>query len=170
VAAHASDVAPVLITLGAQVEIASAAARRTIPVEEFFVGDGIHNNVLQPGEIVARVLVPAASRGMRAGYQKLRPRQAIDFPMLSVAFAARANGVCEAAKLVVSAIAAKPRTVNGVDAAVKGKPLDAAAADAIAELAKKQCQPLINVPYDQEYRREMVPVYVRRAVLEAVGS
>jgi 4-hydroxybenzoyl-CoA reductase subunit beta len=169
VAAHSSDVAPVLITLGAEVEIASSTGRRTIPVEEFFVGDGIHNNVLQPGEIVARVFVPARSRGMRAGYQKLRPRQAIDFPMLSVAFAARANGVCESAKLVVSAIAAKPRTVTGVDAVVKGKPLDAAAADAIAELARKQCQPLINVPYDQEYRREMVPVYVRRAVMEAAS-
>jgi 4-hydroxybenzoyl-CoA reductase subunit beta len=83
VAAHSSDVAPVLITLGAEVEIASSTARRTIPVEEFFVGDGITTTCSSPGEIVARVFVPAASRGMRAGYQKLRPRQAIDFPMLS---------------------------------------------------------------------------------------
>ncbi len=173
VAAHSSDVAPVLITLAAEVEISGAAGTRVIPVEEFFVPDGIHNNVLQPGEVVTRISIPAASRGLSAGYQKLRPRQAIDFPMLSVAFAARvagSPGACEEARLVVSAIAAKPRTVNGVLDAVRGRPLDAAAAAAIAELARKQCQPLINVPYDQEYRREMVPVFVRRAVLEAAAS
>src|SRR5439155_18648911 len=111
---------------------------------------------------------PAVSRGMQAGYQKLRPREGIDFPMLSVAFAARMNGAtCERARLVVSAIAAKPRVISGVDAAVAGKPLDGDAGRALGELAYKQCHPLINVPYDQEYRCELVRWYVRRAVEEA---
>jgi 4-hydroxybenzoyl-CoA reductase subunit beta len=171
VAAHSSDVAPVLVTLEAEVEIAGAGGIRTVPVEEFFVADGIHNNVLQPGELVTRISVPARSRGLAAGYQKLRPRGAIDFPMLSVAFAARMNGAgCAGARLVVSAIAAKPRTISGVDPIVSGKPLDADTAQALGAAAHKQCHPLINVPYDQEYRREMVPVYVRRAVLEAAGG
>jgi len=170
VAAHASDVAPVLISLGAEVEIANRAGRRVIPVADFFVADGIHNNVLEPGDLVTRISVPAAARGMRAGYQKLRPRAAIDFPMLSVAFAARlGNGVCEDARLVVSSIAAKPRTISGVEAIVRGKPLDETVAQALAAAAHQQCHPLINVAYDQEYRREMVPVYVRRAVREAAG-
>ena len=170
VAAHSSDVAPVLITLGAHVEVASAAGRRTLPVEEFFVGDGIHNNVLEPGQMVTRLFLPAAARGLRAGYQKLRPRLAIDFPMLSVAFAARGRDVCESARLVVSAIAARPRSISGVDEAVRGRPLGPDTADALAEIARRQCQPLINVPYDQDYRREMVPVFVRRAVLEAAET
>src|SRR5439155_27284845 len=124
-------------------------------------------NVLGPGDVVTRITIPAGARGMRAGYQKLRPREAIDFPMLSVAFAARVTGgVCEQARLVVSAIAAKPRVISGVEAALKGKPPDEAAARALGELAYRQCHPLINVPYDQDYRREMVPVYVRRAVAE----
>jgi len=171
VAAHASDVAPVLISLGALVEIANHAGRRVIPVGEFFVADGIHNNVLEPGDLVTRISVPAAARGMRAGYQKLRPRAAIDFPMLSVAFAARVgNGGCEEARLVVSSIAAKPRTISGVEAIVRGKPLDEAVAQALGAAAFRQCHPLINIAYDQEYRREMVPVYVRRAVREAAGA
>ena len=170
VAAHSSDVAPMLIALGAEIEIAGPGGRRTLPLDEFFVADGIHNNVLGPAEVVTRVTVPARSIGMRAGYQKLRPREAIDFPMLSVAFAARvANGVCEDARLVVSAIAAKPRVIGGVGAAVAGKPLDTALAQSLGDMAYKQCHPLINVPYDAAYRREMVPVFVRRAVLEAAG-
>ena len=171
VAAHSSDVAPALIALEAEVEIAGPRGRRTLAVEEFFVGDGVHNNVLAPGELVTRVFVPARSRGLAAGYQKLRPRAAIDFPMLSVAFAARLEGgVCRQARLVVSAIAARPRSISGVEAMVRDRPLDASLADALAELAQRQCHPLINVAYDAEYRREMVPVYVRRAVREAAGE
>ena len=170
VAAHSSDVAPVLISLGAEVEIAGGSGRRTLTAEDFFVPDGVHNNVLAPGDVVTRVFVPAASRGLKAGYQKLRPREAIDFPMLSVAFAARVNGACQGARLVVSAIAAKPRTITGVDDAVRGKPLSEDTAAALADLAHRQCHPIINVPYDHEYRRRMVPVFVRRAVLEASRS
>ena len=171
VAAHSSDVAPVLIALDATVEIAGRGGRRMIAVDEFFVGDGVHNNVLKPGEIVTRVIVPAASRGLRAGYQKLRPRAAIDFPMLSVAFTARIEqGVCTAARLVVSALAAKPRVVGGLDALVGGKPLDDAAIASVAEAARKQCRPQTNVPYDADWRHEMVPVFVKRAIREAMGS
>src|SRR5439155_20281130 len=67
VAAHSSDVAPVLISLEGEVEIASARGRRQIPVEDFFVADGVHNNVLTPGEVVTRIFVPARSRELKTG-------------------------------------------------------------------------------------------------------
>ena len=178
VAAHSSDVAPVLISLAAEVEIATPprpgrgpGGRRRIAVDEFFVPDGVHNNVLEPGDLVTGVFVPAGSRGLACGYQKLRPRAAIDFPMLSVAFAARRTGVvCEDACLVVSAIAARPRVVAGVAELARGRALDDEVAEAIAQAAWKQCHPLISVAYDADYRREMVPVYVRRAIREARGE
>jgi len=171
VAAHSSDVAPVLIALGASLEITGRGGVRELSVDDFFVGDGVHNNVLSPGEVVTRVMLPAESRGLRAGYQKLRPRAAIDFPMLSVAFSARMReGGCERVRLVVSAIAAKPRVIGGVEALAAGRPLDAGLAEALAQAADRQCRPLINVAYDQDYRQEMVPVFVRRAVQEAAGG
>src|SRR5262249_53561514 len=115
--------------------------------------------------------LPAAARGMRCGYQKLRPRAAIHFPMLSVAFAARvADGVCEGAGLVVSAIAARPRVISGVAALVRGKPLDEALPEGLARGGHEQCHPLIHVPYDQDCRGEVVPVFVRRAVREAFAE
>ena len=167
VAAHSSDVAPVLITLGAEVEIASAAGRRTVAVDDFFVGDGVHNNVLKPGELVVRVRVPAASRGLACGYLKLRPRRSIDFPMLSVAFAtALEGGLCRGPRLCVSAIAAKPKSV-GLEAVLEGRPLDDERIVEVAKLAHKQCHPLINVPYDQAWRQAMVPVFVKRTLVQA---
>ena len=91
--------------------------------------------------------------------------------MLSVAFAARLGSAgCEWARLVVSALAAKPRIISGVNAILHDLALDEKAYEAVAEAAYKQCHPLINVPYDHEYRREMVPVYVRRALREALGA
>jgi 4-hydroxybenzoyl-CoA reductase subunit beta len=159
----------VLITLGARVTIAGAAGRRMIAVDEFFVADGVHNNVLAPGELVTEVVVPAESRGLRGGYQKLRPRGAIDFPMLSVAFAARTtDGTCQDARLVVSALAARPRSIGGLEPLVLGRALDAGAIDAVAQQAYKQCRPQTNVPYDADWRHEMVPVFVRRALHEAM--
>jgi 4-hydroxybenzoyl-CoA reductase subunit beta len=170
VAAHSSDVAPVLVALGATVDIASAAGRRTVSVDDFFVGDGVHNNVLVPGELVTGVTVPAAARGRAQAYRKLRPRRAIDFPMLSVAFAARvAGGRVEDPRLVVSAIAARPKVVGGLDALLAGRTPDAAAVAAVAEAAHRQCHPLINIPYDAEWRREMVRVWVGRTLAGALG-
>jgi len=91
--------------------------------------------------------------------------------MLSIAFAARLeHGTCAGARLVVSAIAAKPRTITGAGELARGRPLDAALADDLGRLAHKQCHPLISVPYDADYRRAMVPVFVRRAVLDAGAS
>jgi len=168
VAAHSSDLGPVLIVLGAEVEIAGPRGRRTLAVDEFFVPDGIHNNVLAPDEMVIRVAIPARARGLRTGYQKLRPRGAIDFPMLSVAFAARVNGVCEEARLVVSALAAKPKVIGGLEKLVRGRPLDDAAIEAVAGAASQQCRPQTNVPYDQDYRHAMVPVFVKRAIRDAL--
>ena len=171
VAAHSSDVSPMLIALGAEMEIAGVAGRRTLPVEEFFVGDGIHNNVLKPGEMVTRVRVPASSRGARQAYGKLRPRGAIDFPMLSVAVAGRAEGgIVTSLRIVVSALGARPRTLGGLDALVAGRPADESLFEAVAAAAHKQCKPLTNVPYDDAWRHDMVPVFVKRALREAFAG
>jgi 4-hydroxybenzoyl-CoA reductase subunit beta len=171
VAAHSSDVAPVLIALDASVEIANREGRRRVTVDEFFVPDGVHNNVLKPGDLVTRITIPAAARGLRSGYQKLRPRAAIDFPMLSVAFVARLDGArCTHARLIVSALAARPRMVNGLEALVSGHVLDDERIDAIAGAAYRQCRPQTSVPYDPDYRHEMVPVFVKRAIREALEA
>ncbi len=170
VAAHSSDVAPMLIALGASVEIASRAGRRTIPVEEFFVGDGIHNNVLATDELVTGITVPAAARGLKVGYQKLRPRGAIDFPMLSVSFAARMDGAtCADARLVVSALAARPKRVL-LEKLLVGRIPDDDSIAVVAQTAYKQCLPQTSIPYDPDYRHQMVPVFVKRAIREALGA
>jgi len=171
VAAHSSDVAPVLIALGAEVEIANPAGRRWLDVDAFFVGDGLHNNVLVPGELVTRVRVPAEARAWRSAYRKLRPRGAIDFPMLSVAVASRREaGRLAELRVVVGALGAKPKGLGGLEPLVAAHGAGEALVEAVAAVAKQQCRPLTNVAYDDDWRHQMVPVYVRRALREALAA
>jgi 4-hydroxybenzoyl-CoA reductase subunit beta len=171
VAAHSSDVAPTLIAFGAEVEIAGPDGLKRVACEDFFVGDGVHNNILKADELVTRVTLPAASRGQRSAYRKLRPRGAIDFPMLSVAVVARGEpSRIESLCIVVSALGAKPRLLGGLEALAAGQPASEATFAAIAAAAAKQCRPLINVAYDDDWRHAMVPVLVKRALADAFGT
>ena len=175
VAAASNDTAPALMTLGAELELARAGGTRTLAIDDLWLADGIYNKRLEPGEILARVRVPAAPAGHRGAYGKLRDRASIDFPLLGVA--ARVDledGVVARADLVVTALAAAPKRVAKAAAVLVGlregsDELEAAIDDA-ADLAHKQCKPLSNIPGDADYRREMVPVYVRRTLRAALAG
>lgn len=171
VAAHSADTPPVLITVGAVVDLASAAGTRTVTVDEFFVANGEWNTVRRPGELLVRIRIPLPGPGVRTAYRKVRQRASVDFPLLSIAAAADVapDQTARSMSLVVSALGARPRVVTGLDRLVAGRRL-LDAADAVAAQAFKQCHPLENLIVDPDWRRAMVPIYVRRAIEELAGS
>jgi 4-hydroxybenzoyl-CoA reductase subunit beta len=166
VAAHSADTPPVLMTLGAVADLASADGTRSVPVTDFFLADGQWNTVRSRDEIVSRIRIPLPEPGTRMAYRKVRQRNSIDFPLLSIAAAARTTpeGAVASLSLVVSALGARPRVVSGLDR-LAGAPL-AEIVEAAAQQAYKQCHPLENIIVDPDWRRAMVPVYVRRALEE----
>jgi 4-hydroxybenzoyl-CoA reductase subunit beta len=166
VAAHSADTPPVLMTVDAVVELVGPAGPRELPITDFFVADGIANTRREPGEILTRVRVPLPEPGVRTAYAKLRQRRAVDFPLLTVAVAARfePDGAVRWIRGVVTALGARPRELTGWDDLARSKPLDDQAVDVLAERAHRQCHPLENITVDPEWRRAMVPVYVRRAL------
>jgi CO/xanthine dehydrogenase FAD-binding subunit len=166
VAAHSADTPPVLMTVDAVVTLRSARGARQIPVRDFYLADGIANTRLEPGELVTDVRVPLDDSRRRTGYAKLRLRQAIDFPLLTVAVAARLDDAGRVSGLrgVVSALGSRPREISGWGEIAEGRPLDDGVVDALAERAFQQCHPLENLIVDAAWRRAMVPVYVRRAL------
>ncbi|HEX7119285.1 MAG TPA: FAD binding domain-containing protein [Longimicrobiales bacterium] len=171
VAAHSADTPPVLITLGAVAELASADGVREVPIAEFFVADGVWNSVRRPDEIVTRIRVPLPPPGRRASFHKLRQRNSIDFPLLNVAAAAELDGdIVRDLRIVVSALGSRPRVLSGVDRIAAGERLTDAVVEAVAERAFQQCHPLDNIIVDPNWRRAMVPVYVRRALNELRGG
>src|SRR5688572_5316660 len=164
VAAASNDSAPALMTLDAMLVIEGAAGESQVPIDWFWLADGIYNKRLQPGQILTAVRIPPTPSGHRGAYGKLRERGSIDFPMLGVA--ARLDlqdGAVARADLVVTALAAQPKRLERAEDALLGsRPGSASfdeAVEAAAALAYKQCKPLPNIPGDAEWRREMVPVY-----------
>ena len=165
VAAHSADTPPVLMTLGATVDLVSPRGSRSVPVDQFFVADGIRNQARQPDEIVLGVRMPIPAATTRTAFQKVRQRNSIDFPLLNIAVAADFDGAAmREMRMVVSALGSRPRAVSGLEKIVPGQPLSPDVIDAIAERAFQQCHPLENIIVDPDWRRAMVPVYVRRAL------
>jgi 4-hydroxybenzoyl-CoA reductase subunit beta len=168
VAAASNDSAPALIALDAEIRILGKGGERRVPARDFYTADGIQNTVLEPGEIVVRVAVPIVA-GRRSAFEKLRKRGAIDFPLLSVAarIDAQASELV-AADVVVSALGARPRRVRAAAKVGPGTARDKVAAT-LAQAAFAECKPLTNLDDEAEWRREMVPVLVDKAVRRALG-
>jgi 4-hydroxybenzoyl-CoA reductase subunit beta len=166
VAAHSADTPPVLMTLGAAVDLTGPDGERTVELGEFFRADGIWNTQRHPHEIVMRIRLPLPSNGFRAAYAKLRQRNAIDFPLLTVAVAAQMDESrrVESIQGVVTALGSRPRAISGWTDMASGEVLDDDLVVALAERAHQQCHPLENIIVDVDWRRAMVPVYVRRAL------
>jgi 4-hydroxybenzoyl-CoA reductase subunit beta len=166
VAAHSADTPPVLMTLDAVVTLVGPEGQREVPVRDFFVADGIVNSCRTPDEILTEVRIPLASGERKQAYAKLRYRKSIDFPLLTVAVAAHleGDGTVRSIEGVVTALGSRPRVLSGWGDVALGRTLDDDLLDELAQRAHKQCHPLENMIVDAEWRRAMVPVYVRRAL------
>jgi 4-hydroxybenzoyl-CoA reductase subunit beta len=183
VAAHSADTPPVLMSVGAVAQLRSGAGEREIPADDFFVPDGIWNSRREPGEVVVGIRIPpeGAVSGTGNGdgqaadlpplrrvttYAKLRQRKSVDFPLLTVAAALwlDAEERIRALRGVVTGLGARPRVLTGWDEIAVGERLQDEVIEALAERAHQQCRPLENMIVDPEWRRAMVPVYVRRAL------
>jgi 4-hydroxybenzoyl-CoA reductase subunit beta len=166
VAAQSSDSVPVLISLSATARLFSARGERTVPVESLFQRDGVMHLTLEPDEILTHIELRPPWPGLETAYRKLRVRKAIDYPALSLAVAlSRApDGAVERIEVVGSALMATPRRVSGLDKIAVGKQLTDEVCDAVAQRCYKQLVPLSNILVDPDWRREMVPVFVKRAL------
>jgi 4-hydroxybenzoyl-CoA reductase subunit beta len=175
-AAFSGDVAPALIVLGSQAEIASPTGGRTIPLIDMYQDDGKAHLRLEPDEMLVAVRIPAAPsarNGWHAGYAKSRVRSAIDFPLAGIAAALRVDGANVAElRIALTGTNAMPILLTGTEA-FAGAPLDDAALDRLAALPSKQMQPMTSTFTPPGYRRRVVAnltrSLVRRLYGEAVG-
>jgi len=168
VAAASNDTAPVLLALDATVRTVSPRGPRTLPLREFYLADGTHNTVLEPDELLTEVRVPAAAARKRQAFAKLRTRAAIDFPSLNLAVAIELDGkAVRSVSLAVGALAARPALIKGLDD-LQGRPADARLAEELGRRAFKQCKPLTNIGVDPDWRRDILPILVRRTTLRCL--
>jgi len=170
-AAFSSDTPPALLCLGAQLEMAGPDGIRRVPLSEFYVNDGIVRLHLAPNEIVTRVFLPASAKGWKGSYQKLRIRGSIDYPLAGVAVVLKMHhGSVDEVRMAITAVNPAPHLVKGVEDLVAGTNLSDEAATQAGELAARTAKPLTTSALTPEYRREMVKVFAKRALLDAARN
>ena len=168
-AVNSSDLAPVMVAIGAEFALAGPKGERVIPAARFYRNDGINYLTKQPDEILTEVRLPAPN-GWSAVYKKLRRRGAFDFPVLGVAAWVKWDGSKVAdARIVLGAVASLPQEVPEAAKAIIGTSLDNDAIRAAAEAAYRPSKPMDNTDFDLSWRKQMTFEYVK-GVLEEIRA
>ena len=173
-ATFSGDLAPALLTLGAEVDIASTAGKRTIPLEKLYIGfarqdvpvteaqgDGKYFLSLRPGEIVTAVRA-RNTRDLRSAYDKIRIRRSIEYPVAGVAVALRKEGG-KLAELRIGFTGTNPRPVLLAGTAdLCGGGFDERAIKGLNALVRDQIMPMKTTFTPGHYRRRVAGVLARR--------
>ena len=124
----------------------------------------------QPDELLVSVKVPALGSS-RASYRKLRRRGSFDFPVLGVAARVTMDGgTVKDARIVLGAVGSYPKLCTDAMEKLVGKSPTEEVLDEVARTASKLGKPLDNTDFTIHWRKEMVPVHVRRTVQDCVTS
>jgi len=161
-AAFSGDLAPALMVHGAIVEIAGADGTRESPLADVYADDGIAYLTLGKGELMVAVRVPVVE-GLRSGYQKVRTRGAIDFPLAGVAVGLSCDGSdLRELRIATTGADSRPLAISGLDELI-GLPLEEALGR-LDKLMRKQVGPMETTLTPAAYRRRVMPVLARRLI------
>jgi NADPH-dependent glutamate synthase beta subunit-like oxidoreductase len=161
VAVNPSEIAVVLVALGAKIKIAGPMGFKTIPIENFF---GSLRNILETDEMVTEIQVPKPPDSAKQTLFKFRLRNAVDFPIVSVAsMITIGDGICKDARIVLGAVAPRPIRATEAEQTIKGKAIDAKTAEVAAELAVTGAVPL-NM---NAYKVKITKTLIKRAILSS---
>ena len=169
-ASPAADGVPPLLTLDAEVELRSAAGARVLPLDRFLLGN--RRTALQPGEMVTAVLVPKRAAAGASHFVKLGARRylVISIAMTAARVAVDAAGRVAEAAVAVGACSAVAVRLSGLEAAMRGRPADAALAELIEGYGFPELSPIDDVRGTAGYRRAAAREIAVRAVTGALDT
>jgi xanthine dehydrogenase YagS FAD-binding subunit len=157
---HASDLAPPLIVLGAQVILTGSSGERTLPLEQFFAGperDVRRENVLADDEILTAITIPTPAPHWQGTYLKARERTAGDFPLVSVAVGyALEHAAIRHVRLVLGGVAPIPWRSPQAEAVLAGQAPSPELAARAAEAALAEARPLPHNAFKVDIGRALI--------------
>jgi 4-hydroxybenzoyl-CoA reductase subunit beta len=170
-AVSSTDTAPALIALGARVRLVSRAGEREVSLADLYNNDGLDFIKRKPDEILTEVLLDSL-HGWKSTYWKLRRRGSFDFPVLSVAAAARLSsiGVVEEAHVVIGSAASRPLVAAQAAGSLVGRALTTESIAEAAVLAARIAKPLDNTDFDMSWRKKVTAEFVTCALRELRGD
>lgn len=168
-ATYSGEMAAALLVLGAEVELHSVRGARRVPLQDLFGTDGIRRiGDKRPDEWLVAVHLPEREQDVRGAYEKLRQRLSIDFPSLGVAVAVQVeDGMLRSLSLATTALVSRPELRSDVAGPFVGQPVNSDLAARIGVALQRASKAYKNVPLDPAYRKKMVAVLTRRALVRA---
>lgn len=169
-ATPSADVAPALIALNATAKIVGAAGEREVALEDFFRGPG--QTVMAPDEILTEITIPKTGKGLVGEYIKFSPRDMMDLAYVGVAVAYNLDTgkKCDGVRIVLGAVAPTPIRARNSEALLEGRVLTEELAEKAGDEAARECRPISDVRSSADYRRAMVGVMAKRALLNAASG
>jgi 4-hydroxybenzoyl-CoA reductase subunit beta len=175
-ATFSGDLAPAFMLFDAEVELAGPAGRRKLPLKKLYIGharqdqppndehgDGRHYLSLRPGEFIVSVCARAAP-GWRSGYDKIRVRRSIEYPVAGVGVALIREGDRIAdLRVAITGTNPRPILIEGTEK-LRGRAPDRGAFDILEELVRDQVMSMKTTFTPGHYRRRMAGVLARRLV------
>jgi aerobic carbon-monoxide dehydrogenase medium subunit len=162
------DLPPVAIVLGARVRIVGSQGERELAVEDLLTG--YYETALAPNELIASLFIPAQNK-MRAAYFKVTAGSADDWPALGVAVALDLDGrTIKSARVVVSAATPKARRLAAAEKVLAGAAIDDKTLKTAGDAAADEAEILSDVRGSAAYKRELLRVYIGRAVRAAASG
>ena len=168
-ASPAADGIPALIAHAAVCTVAGPNGRRDVAVEDFSVAPG--RTVLEPGEFLVNMRMPAPKPGFGAAYLRFIPRNEMDIAVVGVGASVQlsADGTTfQHARIALAAVAPRPLFVPEAGESLAGKPVNEESMAQAAELAQLAATPITDMRGTAEFRKHIVGVLTRRTLAKVV--
>lgn len=166
---YQGDLAPMLIALKAKAKLEKKGNSRTVLLSELFSGNGRQPINIAKNELLTKIILPIPKNITSSSYQKLRIRGSIDYPLASAAASVGTDekGNVLDLSLVIGAVGPLPKTVPN-PLPWKGKQLTSEYIEAVARAAYKIAEGVNNQPLEGSYRRKMIKVFTKKAIMNCL--
>jgi xanthine dehydrogenase YagS FAD-binding subunit len=160
IATNPSDMNVALTALEATIHIQGVKGERTVPISEFYLLPGTTPNretVLEAGDLITHVTLPAPIPGTRSVYLKLRDREAYEFALASAAVVATVKGgAISRVRVALGGVGTKPWRSMEAEQALEGKPISTATFRAAAEAALRDAKPRTGNAFKVELSKRCI--------------
>jgi carbon-monoxide dehydrogenase medium subunit len=165
----ASDLAPTLMALGADVTLAGSTGDRVVSLDDFFID--FFETVLQPDELLTEIHIPNAGRG--SGYFYKFAQRKTDLAVVNVAthliVSSKDKDLLKEIRIVMGSVGPTPLRSKNAEDLLKGKSITQTLIEEAAGISAEEAQPVTDINGSEEFKREIIRVIVRRAVKEALS-
>ena len=162
------DIPPLMTALNATVNIVSRSGKRTLPIENFYLG--YYTTRLNGSEIIESISIPSITN-RHCLYLKCTTRSSDDWPTLGVALnIGLENNTIHSPQIILSAVVQTPTRLLNVETFLNGRILTPAILENAGEIASKSINPDNDTRGSSMYKKQLIKVYIKRAIQKCLSE